>query len=49
MYLITDTYGTHQTAWTFAQALAWLSACSPQAFITNRFTGRVVAARVVLN
>lgn len=46
MYLITDDYGTRQTAWTWAQALEWLAACSPNAVIQNRFTGRVLASRV---
>ena len=46
MYLITDTYGTRQVAWTFRQALAWVAACSPTAMIQNRFTGRTIATRV---
>ena len=46
MYLITDSYGTKQTAWTYRQALAWVAACSPEATIRNRFTGRTIATRV---
>jgi len=46
MYLITDTYGTRQVAWTFHQALIWVKACSPEASIKNRFTGRTIATRV---
>ena len=45
MYLITDDYGTHQTTWRWAEALQWLAACSSQARITNRLTGRVIATR----
>lgn len=45
MYLITDSYGTNRTAWTWAEAQSWLAACSPQATITNRFTGRFIAGR----
>lgn len=47
MYRITDTYGTDKTCWTWAEALSWLAACSPVAQITNRLTGRVIAAREV--
>lgn len=46
MYLITDSYGTRQVAWTFRQALSWVAACSPEAAIKNRFTGRTIATRV---
>lgn len=45
MYLIIDSFGTNQTAWTKAGALAWLAACSPSAVIVHRLTGRTVAAR----
>jgi hypothetical protein len=45
MYVITDSYGTRKTAWTRAEAFAWLAACSPDAQITHRFTGRLLAAR----
>lgn len=45
MYLITDSYGTRQTAWTRSGALSWLAACSPDATITHRLTGKVVAVR----
>jgi hypothetical protein len=44
MYLITDTYGTRQRAWTRTEALSWLAACSPEAKVTNIW-GRVVATR----
>jgi len=44
MFLITDTYGTRQRAWTRASALEWLAACSPEARVTNIW-GRVVAVR----
>lgn len=44
MYLITDTYGTRQRAWTRTTALEWLAACSPEATVTDIF-GRVVATR----
>jgi len=44
MYLITDTYGTRQRAWTRTAALEWLAACSPEAQVTNIF-GRLVATR----
>ena len=44
MYLITDSYGTSQRAWTRTTALAWLAACSPDAQVTNVW-GRVVALR----
>ena len=45
MYLITDSYGTRQTAWSWTNALSWLAACSPDARISNRFTGRLLATR----
>jgi hypothetical protein len=45
MYRITDSYGTNKTAWTRKEAFAWLAVCSPEAKITNRITGRVIAAR----
>jgi hypothetical protein len=45
MYRILDTYGTSQVAWTWREALAWLAACSPEARIVNRITGRTIAAR----
>ena len=44
MYLITDTYGTRQRAWTRSEALSWLAACSPDAKVTNLW-GRLVATR----
>lgn len=47
MYRITDTYGTDRTCWTWAEALQWLAACSPTAVVSNRFTGRILAAREV--
>lgn len=46
MYLITDTYGTRQRAWTRTEALAWLAACSPDAQVHNIW-GRLVATRSV--
>jgi hypothetical protein len=46
MYLITDTYGTRQRAWTRSEALAWLAACSPEAQVHNIW-GRLVATRTV--
>jgi hypothetical protein len=45
MYRIRDDYGTDKVAWTWAEALAWLAACSPYAQINNRFTGRILAVR----
>jgi hypothetical protein len=45
MYLITDSYGTRQRAWTRAEALDWLRYCSPEAEIHNIW-GRLVARRV---
>ena len=47
MYRITDSYGTRQHAWTWCAALSWLAACSPEARIENRITGRVIAQREV--
>ena len=47
MYLVLDSYGTRQAAWSWASALQWLAACSPDAQIVSRVTGRVLAARVV--
>ena len=44
-YRIIDSYGTNQTAWTWAGALKWLRYCSPEAAIT-RF-GRVIAVRAI--
>lgn len=40
MYLITDSFGTRQTA------MEWLRCCSDDARITNRVTGRCLARRV---
>lgn len=48
MFLITDDYGTRRVAWTRAEALSWLAACSPRAEIRNRFTGRLLARREVV-
>ena len=45
MYCIVDTYGTRQTAWRWAAALTWLAACSPNAAIYHRVTGRLIAHR----
>lgn len=45
MYRITDNYGTRRTAWTRREAMEWLAACGDYAVITNRFTGRLIAAR----
>lgn len=47
MYRVVDSYGTNKTCWTWAEALSWLAACSPQARVCNRITGRVVAGREV--
>jgi hypothetical protein len=44
MYLITDSYGTRQRAWTRANALDWLRYCSPEAEVRNIW-GRLVATR----
>jgi hypothetical protein len=46
MYLITDSFGTRQRAWSRAEALAWLAKCSDQAQVADIF-GRVVATRNV--
>jgi hypothetical protein len=45
MYRIVDTYVTHKVVWTWAQALAWLAACSPEALIVHRLTGVFLAGR----
>ena len=46
MYLITDSYGTRQTCWTWAEALAWLACTAKEGgTIRNRFTLRVIARR----
>jgi len=45
MYLITDSYGTRQTCYTWRTALEWLAACSPDAAIFNRVTGRLLSTR----
>ena len=45
MYRITDTYGTHQTCWSWSAALAWLAVCSPEARIVHRLTGALLAGR----
>ena len=46
MYLITDSYGTRQTAWTLRSALQWLACTAAEGgTIRNRFTLRVVARR----
>jgi hypothetical protein len=47
MYIITDISGTHRTAWTRSGALAVLAKCVPEAIITHRFTGRVIAFRTL--
>jgi hypothetical protein len=46
MYLITDSFGTRQRAWSRTEALAWLAKCSDTAFVHDCF-GRLVATRVV--
>lgn len=45
MYRVLDSYGTHKTCWTWREALSWLRYCSPDAVITNRFTGKQLAGR----
>lgn len=45
MYRITCNFGTNQTAWTWAEALAWLACCGSTGTITNRLTGRTLAVR----
>ena len=45
MYRIIDTYGTHQTCWSWKQALSWLASCSPEALIVHRLTGSLLAHR----
>ena len=45
MYKILDSYGARKTARTWHEALAWLAACSPDAKIVGRFTGRLIATR----
>ncbi len=45
MYLITDSFGTRQRAWSRAEALAWLAKCSDEAQVADIF-GRVVATRI---
>lgn len=47
MYRITDDFGTDQTAWTWRAALEWVAACSGHVHISNRFTGRLLATRIV--
>lgn len=46
MYLITDSFGTRQTAWRWRTAMEWLRCCSDDARITHRVTGRCLARRV---
>jgi len=47
MYLITDSYGTKQIAWSWAHALEWLTRCAPEdGMIRNRITKKVLATRV---
>lgn len=46
MYLITDSYGTRQRAWSRTEALAWLAKCSDQAQVADIF-GRILAIRTV--
>lgn len=45
MYVVTDSYGTRQTCWTWRTVLAWLAACSPDAIVTHRLTGVMLAHR----
>lgn len=46
MYLISDSYGTRKTCWTFREALAWLACTAPECgTIRNRITLRVIARR----
>jgi hypothetical protein len=46
MYLITDSYGTKQRAWTRKTALEWLACCSDDARIVNVW-GKTVAVRKI--
>jgi len=48
MFLITDSFGTEQFAWTRKGALEWLAVCSSEAVVTCWVTGRVVMARTVV-
>lgn len=45
MYLVTDSYGTRIACWTLADAIDWLRYCAPEAYISNRLTGRILRAR----
>lgn len=45
MYEITDDHGTHKICWRWSTALEWLAYCSPNAIITHRLTGGLIAAR----
>ena len=47
MFRIVDDYGTNRVAWSWAGALAWLAACGPNAQILGRFSGRLIARRVL--
>lgn len=47
IYQILDNYGTRQSTWTFKGAMSWLPYCALAALIRNRFTGKILARRVV--
>lgn len=47
MYRITDDHGTNRVCWTWAEAISWTAACSAYVHISNRFTGRLLATRIV--
>jgi hypothetical protein len=48
MYRVIDSYGSNIVVWRWSMAIEWLAACSPSAAIVNRFSGRVLASRVVV-
>lgn len=44
-YVVVDSYSTLQDCWTLAEAMEWLPACSPEVYVVDAYSGRVVVAR----
>ena len=46
-FVVVDTYGTNKPVWSRAEAMQWLSVCSPEASVFHRRTWQRMAGRSV--
>lgn len=45
-YVVRDTNGTEQHAYTLKGAMAWLPACAQHCYVKDKLTGQILAARL---